>query len=192
MDRCDALRALLGALHVEDLALFTTGMISREAYGLRDRPENFYMMGSMGLLSSMGLGLALSLPGRRVVVVEGDGSALMSLGSLALIAQQSPPNFTHVVLDNEAYESTGNQPSISATIDLAAQASACGYRLVGRCLDLDSFTQLFAEHRASPGPSFLLAKVGGRASHGLARLDIAPPALKDRFRAAAGPGRASS
>lgn len=191
MLRCDAIRALLERLQPDDLALFTTGMISREAYGILDRPGNFYMIGSMGLLSSMGLGIALNQPARRVVVVEGDGSALMSLGNLPLIAHQAPPNYTHVVLDNEAYESTGNQPTISSTVDLAAQAEASGYRLVGRSRDLESFTRLFGEHRAASGPTFLLAKVTGRAAHSIPRLEIKPPALRDRFRTAICAGRTS-
>ena len=93
-------------------------MISREVFFTNDRPGNFYMIGSMGLLSSFGLGLALQFPEKKVYILEGDGSALMSLGTLPLIATESPKNLFHVILDNEAYESTGSQPSISSKVDL--------------------------------------------------------------------------
>lgn len=182
MTRFEALSALLPRLGSADLALFTTGMISREAFSALDRQGNFYMIGSMGLLSAVGLGLALNRPERRIVVVEGDGSALMSLGNFPLIGTQAPKNLTHVVLDNEAYESTGNQPTISAKVDIAAYADASGYVRVGRSRDLESFGHLFAEHRSSAGPTFLLAKVTGRAPHDLKRISIEPPALRDRFR----------
>ena len=103
MTRADAIGAILDNLEANDLSLFTTGMISREAHAAFDRSSNFYMIGSMGLLSAIGLGLALNRPDRRVVVVEGDGSALMSLGSFPLVATEAPSNYTHVVLDNESY-----------------------------------------------------------------------------------------
>jgi thiamine pyrophosphate-dependent acetolactate synthase large subunit-like protein len=184
MRRSDAIRTLLERLEPGDLALFTTGMISREAYAALDRPGNFYMIGSMGLLSSMGLGIALNQPGRRVVVVEGDGSLLMSFGTLALIGHQSPANFTHVVLDNEAYESTGNQPTISAGRDLAGYAEAAGYKGVARAVDLEGFGRLFGAHRGMAGPTFLVAKVTGRAAHDIPRIELTPRELRDRFRKA--------
>ncbi len=127
MTRYEALQRILDRFTENDLALFTTGMISREAFNIRDRAENFYMLGSMGLLSSLGLGLALQQLARTIWVIEGDGSALMSLGAFPLIATCRPSNFIHIVLDNEAYESTGGQPSIASTVDLAALAESAGY-----------------------------------------------------------------
>ena len=182
MKRSEAIRIIVESLHPTDLALFTTGMISREAFAAGDRDANFYMIGSMGFLSAMGLGIALNRPNRRVVVVEGDGSALMSLGTLPLVGHEAPGNYTHVVLDNEAYESTGNQPCISAGRDLALHAEASGYPVVGRATDAEALGGLFACHRASDGPTFLTAKVGGRGSHDIPRMDIAPTDLRDRFR----------
>ena len=119
IDRYLAIQKILEHVGANDLVLSTTGMISREVFVSGDRPGNFYMIGSMGLLSSFGLGLALLAPERRVFVLEGDGSALMSLGTLPLVASEGPSNLVHVVLDNEAYESTGAQPSISSSFDLA-------------------------------------------------------------------------
>ncbi|GIT69957.1 MAG: hypothetical protein Ct9H300mP27_10610 [Chloroflexota bacterium] len=74
----------------------TTGMISREVFDIHDRTNNFYMLGSMGLLSSFGLGLAITFPDKRIWILEGDGSALMSLGTLPLIASESPKNIVHL------------------------------------------------------------------------------------------------
>jgi thiamine pyrophosphate-dependent acetolactate synthase large subunit-like protein len=183
MKRSEAIAQILANLGESDLALFTTGMISREAFSAKDRDANFYMIGSMGLLAAMGLGIALNKPDRRVVVVEGDGSALMSLGTLPLIAHEAPSNFKHIILDNEAYESTGNQPSISQGRDLAGHAEASGYPVVDRAEDLDTFTNLFKQHYAASGPTCLVAKVGGHGSHSIPRIDLDPPDLKERFRA---------
>ena len=110
IDRYVAIEKVLGHVEADDLVLSTTGMISREVFVADDRAGNFYMLGSMGLLSSFGLGLAMLNPKQRVFMLEGDGSALMNLGALPLIAKEGPENLVHVILDNEAYESTGAQP----------------------------------------------------------------------------------
>lgn len=181
MTRYEALHRILRRLPERDLAIFTTGMISREAFNIRDRPENFYMIGSMGLLTSLGLGLALQAPTRTIWVIEGDGSALMSLGTLPLIATCRPANLIHVVLDNEAYESTGGQPTISATVDLAALAQAAGYTLVRRVSDARDLDAALDETLARRALTFILAKVSGRADEGLGRVSLTPEALTERF-----------
>ena len=181
MTRYQALQRILARMPAADLALFTTGMISREAFNIRDRPENFYMLGSMGLLSSLGLGLALQWPLRRIWVVEGDGSALMSLGTFPLIAATRPANLVHIVLDNEGYESTGGQPSIAATTDLAAVARAAGYPLVRAVADEASLEAALDEAHATATLAFILAKVTGRADEGLGRVSLSPMELARRF-----------
>jgi thiamine pyrophosphate-dependent acetolactate synthase large subunit-like protein len=93
-----AIAKILKRVRADDLVLSTTGMISREVFMSDDQPRNFYMLGSMVLLSSFGLGLALLQPERRIWVLEGDGSTLMSLGSLPLIAVESPANLVHIIL----------------------------------------------------------------------------------------------
>ena len=92
IERYKAIVTILEHIGTDDLVLSTTGMISREVFLSHDRPGNFYMIGSMGLLSSFGLGLALLTPEQRVFILEGDGSALMSLGTLPLIASEGPAN----------------------------------------------------------------------------------------------------
>jgi thiamine pyrophosphate-dependent acetolactate synthase large subunit-like protein len=181
MTRHEALQHLLTPLPDGDLALFTTGMISREAFNIRDRAENFYMIGSMGLLNAVGLGLALQSPTRAIWIIEGDGSALMSLGTLPLIAACRPHNLIHVVLDNEAYESTGGQPTISSTVDLAALAEAAGYARVWRVSDSPSLEKALQEARHASALTFILVKITGRAPEGLGRVSLTPAEIKQRF-----------
>ena len=181
MTRQEALRRILMHLPDGDMALFTTGMISREAFNIHDRAENFYMIGSMGLLNALGLGLALQSPARRIWVIEGDGSALMSLGTLPLIATYRPRNLVHVVLDNEAYESTGGQPTISSSVDLAAVAKAAGYACVRHATHAASLQEAMLAAAAENVLTFILAKVSGRAPEGLGRVSLTPQEIKQRF-----------
>jgi phosphonopyruvate decarboxylase len=181
MTRHEALEHILPLLSDRDLALFTTGMISREAFNIRDRPENFYMIGSMGLLNALGLGLAMQSSGRRIWVIEGDGSALMSLGTLPLIAAMRVHNLMHVVLDNEAYESTGGQPTISSGVDLAALAEAAGYARIWRAQDRLALAQALHEAGDTDALAFILVKVTGRAPEGLGRVSLTPEVIKQRF-----------
>jgi sulfopyruvate decarboxylase subunit beta len=126
MKRIEAIDAIAKAAG-DALIICNLGFPSRELYAVADRPENFYMLGSMGLASSIGLGLALSLPSHRVIVLDGDGSVLMNLGSLATIANRSRDNYLLVILDNGCYGSTGSQPTCtSMETNLAHIAKACG------------------------------------------------------------------
>jgi sulfopyruvate decarboxylase subunit beta len=113
------------------LLVCNIGYPSRELFSVKDRPENFYMLGSMGLASSIGLGLALARPERKVMVLDGDGSVLMNLGTLASIAHHAPRNYLLVILDNCCYGSTGSQPTCTALgTDLYALAKAAGIERV--------------------------------------------------------------
>ena len=182
IDRYKAIQAVLRRVNPEDLVLSTTGMISREVFIADDRPGNFYMIGSMGLLSSFGLGLALQFPGQRVYVLEGDGSALMSLGTLPLIATEGPDNLFHVILDNEAYESTGAQPSISSKVDLDEIAKSSGYPRVARAEDLGSLEDALSDCYTNPGPHLILVKANIAPVDGIPRIPHPPTEIRDRFR----------
>lgn len=182
--RYQAIQLISEYLEDADLVVSTTGMISRELFEFDDRLGNFYMIGSMGLASALGFGMALSTPNRRVIVLEGDGSALMSLGTMPLIASESPPNLIHVILDNEAYESTGGQPSISGCFDLGQTAISVGYptaTLVGNPEELRSAM----EYSVSAGQlSLILVKCGINPIDGIARVSYSPLDIRDRFKAA--------
>ena len=182
IDRYAAIEQVLRHVASDDLVLSTTGMISRELFVTDDRAGNFYMLGSMGLLSSFGLGLAMLNPRRRVFILEGDGSALMSLGTLPLIATERPDNLVHVILDNEAYESTGAQPSISSEVDLADVARSSGYQHVAHVEDNEDLKSALLECDAGPGPHLILVKSGIAPLEGIPRVSHSPTEIRDRFR----------
>ena len=191
IDRYKAIQAVLRRVKPADLVLSTTGMISREVFVTNDRPGNFYMIGSMGLLSSFGLGLALQFPAQRVYVLEGDGSALMSLGALPLIATEAPNNLFHVILDNEAYESTGSQPSISSKVDLDEIAKSSGYPHVARAEDLETLEDALSDCETNPGPHMILVKAGIAPVEGIPRIPHPPTDIRDRFKDKVLPGGSS-
>jgi thiamine pyrophosphate-dependent acetolactate synthase large subunit-like protein len=183
IERCLAIQKILEQVEDQDLVLTTTGMVSREAFITNDRPGNFYMLGSMGLLSSFGLGLALLRPERQVFVLEGDGSALMSMGTLALIPTEAPKNLVHIILDNEAYGSTGNQPSISPSVDLAEVARSCGYPRVLKVHHLESLEEALTSCQPNSGPHLILVKASVAPVEGIPRVSHSPIEIRDRFKA---------
>ena len=182
IDRYEAIGKVMEHVRDGDLVLSTTGMISREVFITDDRPGNFYMLGSMGLLSAFGLGLATATPEQRVLVLEGDGSALMSMGTLPLIAVESPSNLVHIILDNEAYESTGGQPSISSGVDLAEVGKSCGYQRVVRADDIECLESALSDCDNGHGPHLILVKVGIAPVDGIPRVSHSPTDIRDRFR----------
>ena len=179
------LSAALGVivpLMQEALIVHANGFISRESFNLDDRAGNFYMIGSMGLASSIGLGIALNVPNRRVVVLDGDGNVLMNMGSLALIGAQRPANFLHVVLDNEAYGSTGNQRTITDRVALEKIAEASGYINVRRAGSLGELQNSVQDLLSMDGPSFLLAKISvDQAPRDIGRIVHEPKEIARRF-----------
>ena len=184
--RYQAIETILSHLRDDDLVVSTTGMISRELFTLDDRPGNFYMIGSMGLASAMGLGLGLAIQAtqKRVFVLEGDGSALMSLGTLPLIASERPSNLVHIILDNEAYESTGGQASISSQFDLADTARSAGYPRTRRVEELEELESALLEVAAGGQLSLILVKAGIAPIEGIPRVSHTPDQIRDRIRIA--------
>jgi phosphonopyruvate decarboxylase len=177
--RSELLRAIQQSVRETDLILVTTGYAGRELWALADRPSQLYMVGSMGCLSSIGLGLALSQPRRRVVAIDGDGAMLMRMGALATIGQERPANLVHVMLDNEMHESTGGQSTAAHSVDSCAVAAACGYPRVRRGTTVEQMERLLAE--AESGPSFLHFKVRPGVREGLPRPTIGPADVARRF-----------
>ena len=125
MKRHDVLESLVPVID-DALVVCNIGAPSQELHALADRPGNFYMLGSMGLASSIGLGVALA-QGKPVIAIEGDGAVLTNLGTLATIANNVADNFVLLIIDNASYGSTGDQPTYTgAKTSLAAVAAACG------------------------------------------------------------------
>ncbi len=139
MNRLEATRRLVKHL-TDEIVVANLGNAARDLATAGHRPQNYYGKGSMGLVSSMGLGLALAQPQRKVVVLDGDGSLLMNLGSLATIAAIAPRNLIHVVWDNEQFQLTGGQKTHTARgVNLAGVARGAGIERVAEPADEDQF-----------------------------------------------------
>lgn len=179
--RRDVLAMVQAAAAPDTVVIASTGFAGRELYALDDRPNQLYMVGSMGCASSLGLGLALARPDRQVVVVDGDGAALMRLGAMATIGAEAPANLCHLLIDNGMHESTGGQATVSATVDFCAVAAACGYPLVARADDVPGLADLLAP--TAVGPRFIHLPVRPGTPAGLPRPTISPEAVAQRFRA---------
>src|SRR5881398_3220869 len=145
MLRSDALQAIYPEL--EDRIVITImGAVAAELYNLGHRTNFFYLEHAMGLASSMGLGIALSLPNSPVVVIDGDGSLLMNLGTLSTMARYRPGNLTHIVFDNESLLSVGGFPTATSTgTDLAGIAAAAGVPRTATVRTVEDFVRAFEE-----------------------------------------------
>lgn len=173
MQRRDAINKIMDSIDDEAI-ICNIGFPSRELYDILDREENFYMIGSMGLASSIGLGLALSKPNRDIVVIDGDGALLMNMGSLVTVNAHKPKNLTWIVINNGAYGSTGNQETYAKDLNLAKIAASVGLKSY-------DFTQIdlkekikddecnFIEFRCEPGNS--TAPI----------IEMTPESIKKRF-----------
>jgi phosphonopyruvate decarboxylase len=162
------------------VVIATTGYTGRELYACADRDNHFYMVGSMGCASSLGLGLAMTRPDLHVVVVDGDGAALMRMGNMATLGAYAPGNLTHILLDNEAHDSTGAQATVAAGVDFAAIAAACGYAEVNRGAEISSLTETL-KAKPARGPRFLHMKIKTGTIDKLPRPSIAPAAVLERL-----------
>lgn len=179
--RIAALERLLAVLPEAAAVIATTGKCGRELFTLADRPQHLYQVGSMGGASAMGLGVALNVR-RPVVVLDGDGAALMKLGNLATIGAQAPDNLVHVVLDNGVHDSTGGQATVSATVDFAAVAVACGYARAVACDDLAALEQALQAALVEAGPHLIHLRIAAGSLAKLGRPSVKPADVARRFR----------
>jgi phosphonopyruvate decarboxylase len=165
----------------DEPVIHANGYVCRESFATDDRPQNFYMIGSMGLASAIGLGLALVRPARPCVVFDGDGNLLMSLGTLAMVGSLGPRSFIHVVFDNEVYGSTGGQRSPSREVRLDRLALSAGYRTATAATTPDEIAAALRSARLDAGPHFILVKVTTTETPA-PRIPHTPRAIRDRFR----------
>ncbi|MBI3073344.1 MAG: sulfopyruvate decarboxylase subunit beta [Deltaproteobacteria bacterium] len=191
MKRATAIGVFAGETKGDELVIHANGMTCRESFSAKDRPENFYMVGSMGLPAAIGLGVALAAPKRDVVIWDGDGNVLMNLAVLAQVVDAKVENFWHVCIDNEAYDSTGGQVTISRTVRLDEVARAAGYKYVARVETPaaggeEALRAAYRAFRAAKGPAFLLVKVEPGSVHGIGRVTHTCEEITRRFRAACG------
>lgn len=180
--RYEAVAAVVEALGDECVYLGTTGKLGRELFTLGDAPNRFYNVGSMGCVSAIGLGIALTRPERRVVVLDGDGSLLMKMGALATIGHYAPRNLVHVVFDNEVHDSTGGQSTVSSTVSFAEIAVGAGYRKAFAAGTARDLAEILAEARGMEGPVLIHQKVGRATDPNLGRPTIHPSEVAARLR----------
>lgn len=162
----------------ETVLIASTGFNGRELYAIEDRPNQMYMVGSMGCAASLGLGLSLVRPDKKIIVIDGDGAALMRLGNMATVAAYAGGNFYHLLLDNHVHESTGGQATVSSSVDFPAVAAACGYQAIYQaradCRDIDGFLKAKA-------PAFMYIKTSQGVSEGLPRPSLKPAIVARRL-----------
>ncbi len=180
--RIALLERLLATIPDAAAVIATTGKAGRELFTLADRPQHLYQVGSMGCASGMALGTALNTT-RPVIVLDGDGAALMKLGTMATIGANRPPNLVHVLLDNGVHDSTGGQATVSPVVDFAAVALACGYRAAHIVDDAPGFDAALTTARAEAGPTLIHAHISPGSLAKLGRPTIAPHEVAQRFRA---------
>jgi sulfopyruvate decarboxylase subunit beta len=178
MLRADALQAIYPELE-KHIVVTIMGAAAVELYMLGHRHNFFYLEHAMGLASSMGLGIALCMPGHKVVVIDGDGSLLMNLGTLSTMARYKPGNLLHIVFDNESLLSVGGFPTATSTgTDLAGIARASGVPRVLEADTLESLADAVTTALAGNTLTCIVSKVeasGPRAFH----MDL--PLLENRF-----------
>ena len=182
MTRIEATR-LIVELAGDAPIIASLGHPAYDLFAAGDRPQNFYTWGSMGLASSVGLGLALARPDARVIVLDGDGSLLMNLGSLATIGLLRPANLVVVVMDNQEYATTGGQPTPTAHgADLDAAARAMGIAATATVRTESELREVARPGGARQGPLFIVAKVQESAPTAKPPLDCV--FIKQRFMSA--------
>jgi len=178
MKRKEAIETIMTTIDPKDVVISTTGLISREIFEKFDSDRNIYVPGSMGLASSIGLGLAISCPNKRVVVVDGDASLLMNLGSIVTIGKRQPTNLLHIVIDNNAHGSCSEEKSMSSSAHLDKLALDVGYRYVQAVSSQKNLQRSILMLRQGPG--FILTKIslGGRRN---LRRPLELVKIKNRF-----------
>jgi thiamine pyrophosphate-dependent acetolactate synthase large subunit-like protein len=180
MSRFDLTQRLVARLKHDEAVVGGIGNTNFDLWAAGRRPQNFYMLGSMGLACPIALGVALAQPKRRVIALEGDGSLLMQLGVLATIATLQPKNLSIIVMDNRTYQITGSQPTASAySTDFVAIARGAGIAQSDWALDEAMFEQLIESALAGDGPSLVAARIDDKPAVGTTERD--PALIRDRF-----------
>ena len=180
MNRFDLTSKLVAKLKHEEAVIGGIGNTNFDLWAAGHRPQNFYMLGSMGLTFPIALGVALAQPKRRVFALDGDGSLLMQLGCLSTIATLKPENLTMIVMDNGIYQITGGQPTPGAAVsDLVAIAVGCGLTDSAWAADEDDFERLIEQSLSASGPTLIAARIDDKPGVGATRRD--PVQIRERF-----------
>ena len=180
MNRFDLTKRLVAKLKSEEAVIGGIGNTNFDLWTAGHRPQNFYMLGSMGLAFPIALGAALAQPERRIFALEGDGSLLMQLGCLTTIAALAPKNLTMIVMDNGMYQITGAQPTPAAAVsDIVAIAAGSGLSHSTWAADEDDFERLIDDALVSEGPTFIAVRIDDKPGAGTTDRD--PVQIRQRF-----------
>lgn len=186
LSREAAIGIILQSLNKNDLVVSSTGMISREVFELREslsmgHQNDFMTVGSMGHCSQIALGISQRRPNNQIYCLDGDGSVIMHLGSLAIIGSSNAVNFKHIVLNNGAHDSVGGQPTVGFNIDICQLAKSCGYRSVMAALTPEDVKDAVLEIHGNRGPVLLEIKINKGARKNLIRPSTTPVENKRSF-----------
>ncbi len=180
MNRFDLTSRLVARLQHDEAVIGGIGNTNFDLWAAGHRPQNFYMLGSMGLAFPIALGVALAQPDRRVFALEGDGSLLMQLGALATIATLKPKNLTMVVFDNGIYQITGAQPTPAAEVaDIVAIATGSGLSNSSWAADEEDFERLIEQSLGATEPMLVATRIDDQPGVGTTRRD--PVQIRERF-----------
>ena len=181
MIRKTAITIALEQIEYEERIIAANGFISRDLFSISDTRPTFYMIGSMGLASSIGLGIALKDPGKKVFVFDGDGNILMNLGSLTTIGSLKPKNLVHVVFDNSVHESTGSQPTNTNFVSIEKIAKTCNYNHTFTTKTKNDFEKILRKIKKLNGPIMIVVKIQKSNNKKSPRINYEPLEIKERF-----------
>lgn len=179
--RAEILEVISKAKDDNTLLFATTGFTSRELYEIEDAKNNFYMIGSMGCVSSIVLGLALARKDKKIIAIDGDGALLMRMGALPANAHYHPVNMLHIVIDNNIYESTGGQATVSSTVNFVEIAAHCGYKVSIYAHNLSELKKYIDAWKHSNKLTFIYIKARRGTKRNLGRPGVAPVEVKRRI-----------
>ena len=178
MIRKEAMKIVVNEIG-KDPIISANGFISRDLFNVEDKESNFYMIGSMGLASSIGLGVAMKNPRKRIFVFDGDGNILMNLGSLVTIGSIKPKNLVHIIFDNGSHESTGGQPTNSKLVKIKKIAESTNYHVFETENGL-KFRKILRNIKKNSGPTMIIVKIKTKKIVSQ-RITHTPPNIKKRF-----------
>ena len=184
LTREDVIKIIARKLDSHDVVITTTGMTSRELFEYREANDknhsrDFLTVGSMGHASQIALGIAVAQPQRTVYCIDGDGAVIMHAGALAIIGNQAPKNFKHIIINNGAHDSVGGQPTAGFFVDFLAVAKACGYRAVVRAQTREELEEQYVTLKNVDGPAVLEVRVKKGARKDLGRPTTTPQENKE-------------
>ena len=180
MNRFDITSRMVAKLHNDEAVIGGIGYTNFDLWAAGQRPQNFYMLGSMGLAAPIALGVAIAQPQRRVIALEGDGSILMQLGALTTIATRAQKNLTVVIMDNGAYQITGGQTTATgAGTDLVAMSRGAGIAQSLWAADESHFEELIERAISEDGPWLIGCRIDNQKPVDTTERD--PSRIRDNF-----------